>query len=114
MTLRPAEAAVNEKAAQGLLRCGWQRTSHFSSLTNRLISRRTSRGLPHRPQDAGQRSRWKNGKPIVTHGGAWAAYRAELLRVPGEKLVVVCLCNRDDLAPQQLARRIALAALRAP
>ncbi len=48
-----------------------------------------------------------DGTPIVSHGGAWAAYRAELLRVPAEELTVVCLCNRDDLNPSQLARRIA-------
>jgi CubicO group peptidase (beta-lactamase class C family) len=52
------------------------------------------------------------GTPCVTHGGAWAAYRAELLRVPSRDLVVVCLCNRDDLDPQAICRKIAVAALR--
>ncbi|MFY9341914.1 MAG: serine hydrolase domain-containing protein [Planctomycetota bacterium] len=52
------------------------------------------------------------GTPCISHGGAWAAYRAELLRVPSADLVVVCLCNRDDLEPQALCRKIALAVLR--
>jgi CubicO group peptidase (beta-lactamase class C family) len=52
------------------------------------------------------------GTPCVSHGGAWAAYRAELLRVPSADLVVVVLCNRDDLEPSAMARKIALAALR--
>ncbi len=52
------------------------------------------------------------GTPCVSHGGAWAAYRAELLRVPAADLVVVVLCNRDDLEPSAMARKIAQAALR--
>jgi CubicO group peptidase (beta-lactamase class C family) len=52
------------------------------------------------------------GSPCVWHGGAWAAYRADLLRVPSADLVVIVLCNRDDLEPSSLCRRIALAALR--
>lgn len=44
---------------------------------------------------------------VVSHGGAWAAYRAELLRVPEERLTVICLLNRDDLHPDRIARRIA-------
>lgn len=50
-----------------------------------------------------------NGRKIVSHGGAWAAYRAELLRVPAEKLVVVCLMNRDDGNPSAVCQRIAQA-----
>jgi CubicO group peptidase (beta-lactamase class C family) len=49
------------------------------------------------------------GQPMVSHSGAWASYRAELLRVPGRGLVVVCLCNRGDLDPSGLCRRIAAA-----
>jgi CubicO group peptidase (beta-lactamase class C family) len=52
-----------------------------------------------------------DGTPAVAHGGAWASYRAELLRVPSADLVVVCLCNRDDMQPSDLARRIARLAL---
>ena len=46
------------------------------------------------------------GRRIVRHGGAWAAYRAELLRVPAEQLVVICLANRDDANPSDLADRV--------
>jgi hypothetical protein len=52
------------------------------------------------------------GKRAIRHGGAWAAYRAELIRVPEAGLVVVCLCNRPDLEPSRLCQRIATAALR--
>ena len=48
-------------------------------------------------------------QPIVSHSGAWAGYRADLLRVPGRGLVVICLCNRSDLDPSGLCRRIAAA-----
>ena len=44
---------------------------------------------------------------VVSHGGAWAAYRAELLRIPAKRITVVCLCNRDDMNPSRRARRIA-------
>lgn len=48
-----------------------------------------------------------SGRRTVSHSGAWAAYRAELLRVPAEDLVVICLCNRDDVSPSELCRRVA-------
>jgi CubicO group peptidase (beta-lactamase class C family) len=48
-----------------------------------------------------------DGRATVRHGGAWAAYRAELLRVPEAKLTIVCLCNRDDMNPSRIADRVA-------
>lgn len=48
-----------------------------------------------------------NGVDVVSHGGAWAGYRAELLRIPRERLAVVCLTNRADLNPSVLARKAA-------
>jgi CubicO group peptidase (beta-lactamase class C family) len=50
------------------------------------------------------------GQPTIAHGGAWAGYRAELLRIPDRNLVVICLCNRSDLDPSGLCQRIARAA----
>ncbi|MBL9078225.1 MAG: beta-lactamase family protein [Planctomycetes bacterium] len=52
-----------------------------------------------------------DGVATVSHGGAWAAYRAELLRVPSADLVVICLCNRDDLDPSTICAGIAKVAL---
>ncbi len=52
----------------------------------------------------------RGGRRFVVHGGAWAGYRAELLRVPADDLVVVCLCNRDDVNPGEFARLVARAA----
>ncbi len=53
-----------------------------------------------------------DGKRAIRHGGAWAAYRAELVRVPEVALVVMCLCNRPDLEPSRLCSRIVGMALR--
>jgi len=54
------------------------------------------------------------GHPVVRHGGSWAAYRAEFLRVPSKELTVICLCNRDDLNPMRLVDRMARLALELP
>jgi hypothetical protein len=43
----------------------------------------------------------------VSHGGAWAGYRAELLRFPEQHLSVTCLCNLAQTNPSMLARRVA-------
>ena len=47
------------------------------------------------------------GLRLVEHGGAWAGYRANLLRVPERRLAVITLCNVSSAA----TRRLALAAL---
>jgi len=36
------------------------------------------------------------GLKIVEHGGAWAGFRAEILRFPEQKLSVIALSNRSD------------------
>ncbi|MFZ5842654.1 MAG: serine hydrolase domain-containing protein [Pseudomonadota bacterium] len=48
-----------------------------------------------------------NGQPMVSHGGAWAGYRAELIRLPEQKLSVAVLCNVDSSDPSALARQVA-------
>ena len=47
------------------------------------------------------------GLRVVSHGGSWAGYRAELLRFPDQHLSVACLCNLARTNPSQLARRVA-------
>jgi CubicO group peptidase (beta-lactamase class C family) len=47
------------------------------------------------------------GLPTVAHGGAWAGYRAELLRFPSEHLSVACLCNLARSNPSGLALKVA-------
>jgi CubicO group peptidase (beta-lactamase class C family) len=47
------------------------------------------------------------GLPVVSHGGAWGGYRAELLRFPEQHFSVAALCNLGTINPQQLARRVA-------
>jgi CubicO group peptidase (beta-lactamase class C family) len=43
----------------------------------------------------------------VRHGGAWAGYRAELLRFPEQRTSIACLCNRGDADPSARADRVA-------
>ncbi len=47
------------------------------------------------------------GLDRVSHGGAWAGYRAELARFPKEKLSVICLCNLASMNPSGLAMQVA-------
>jgi len=47
------------------------------------------------------------GFTLVSHGGAFVGYRAEMLRLPQQRLSVAVLCNRADAAPTQLAREVA-------
>jgi CubicO group peptidase (beta-lactamase class C family) len=47
------------------------------------------------------------GLDRVTHGGAWAGYRAELARFPKEKLSVICLCNLGSMNPSGMAMQVA-------
>ncbi len=46
------------------------------------------------------------GLPAVSHGGSWAGYRAELLRLPKQRFSVICLCNSSHASPSRLARRV--------
>lgn len=48
--------------------------------------------------------------PIVSHGGAWVGYRAELLRIPrvdGKRYAIAVLMNRGDGNPSGIALSIA-------
>ena len=47
------------------------------------------------------------GLPIVEHAGALFGYRTALLRFPGEKFTVICLCNVASAVPENLARKVA-------
>ncbi|WP_332854966.1 serine hydrolase domain-containing protein [Duganella sp. S19_KUP01_CR8] len=47
------------------------------------------------------------GLDVASHSGSFAGYKAELLRLPKLKLGVAVLCNRPDLDPSSLARRVA-------
>jgi CubicO group peptidase (beta-lactamase class C family) len=48
-----------------------------------------------------------HGLPAVAHGGSWGGYRAELLRLPTERVSVACLCNVAGSNPTRLAPRVA-------
>lgn len=47
------------------------------------------------------------GFKTVSHGGAWAGYRSEMLRFPEQRFSVICLCNLASMLPEDLARRVA-------
>lgn len=47
------------------------------------------------------------GLPTVRHGGAWAGYRAELLRFPRQHTSVAVLCNVAQSAPSVRADHVA-------
>ena len=47
------------------------------------------------------------GLQSVAHGGAWAGYRAQLLRFPKEHLSVACICNLGESNPSRLAQKVA-------
>jgi CubicO group peptidase (beta-lactamase class C family) len=46
------------------------------------------------------------GRAIVSHGGSWGGYRAQLLRVPAERLSVAVLCNLGTASPTGYAKRV--------
>ena len=47
------------------------------------------------------------GHRMVSHGGAWRGFRAELARFPNEKLTVICLANLASINASALALRVA-------
>jgi CubicO group peptidase (beta-lactamase class C family) len=47
------------------------------------------------------------GLKVISHGGAWAGYRAELVRFPDQHFSVICLSNLGSFNPSRLARQVA-------
>lgn len=47
------------------------------------------------------------GLDMVSHGGSWAGYRADLIRFPGQHLSVAVLCNVGSAQASALARSVA-------
>jgi len=47
------------------------------------------------------------GLPMISHGGAFVGYRAEMIRFPEQRFSVAVLCNRSDGAPTAKARQVA-------
>ncbi|MFN8528855.1 MAG: serine hydrolase domain-containing protein [Anaerolineae bacterium] len=47
------------------------------------------------------------GLPVIQHGGAWAGYRAELMRFPEQRFSVILLANLGSISPTQLTKQIA-------
>jgi len=47
------------------------------------------------------------GLHTVDHGGADAGYRADLVRFPDQHFSVACLCNKGEINPSELTRKVA-------
>jgi CubicO group peptidase (beta-lactamase class C family) len=47
------------------------------------------------------------GLETVSHGGAFVGFRADMVRFPGERFTVICLCNLSQTNPSRLARAVA-------
>jgi hypothetical protein len=72
-------------------------------------------GEPASTYGLGQRHDTWRGRRAVSHGGSWAGYRAQLFRLPAERLGVAILCNAAEVGDLGVkARRIAAAALGEP
>ncbi|MBT9163150.1 MAG: Penicillin-binding protein 4* [Chloroflexi bacterium] len=48
-----------------------------------------------------------NGMRMVSHGGAFVGFRAEMIRFPEQEFTVICLANLSSINPGQLARQVA-------
>lgn len=47
------------------------------------------------------------GLKMVSHGGSWAGYRAQMLRFPGQQFSVICLSNLAGFNPTVMASKVA-------
>ena len=47
------------------------------------------------------------GLTMVSHGGGWSGFRAEIIRFPEQKFSVICLANLVTIDPYNLAVRVA-------
>lgn len=50
----------------------------------------------------------------VCHGGAWAGYRAQVMRFPEQRLTVICISNLGSIDPSEICVRVANFALAEP
>lgn len=47
------------------------------------------------------------GLKMISHGGAFVGFRADMIRFPEQKFSVICLANLSRINPSQLARKVA-------
>ncbi len=47
------------------------------------------------------------GLKVISHGGAFVGFRAELMRFPDQRFTVICLCNLSRTNPTASARQVA-------
>ena len=77
----------------------------------RLIELLTTRGRLNDGSDidytAGLSRSAYRGTTRLSHGGAWAGYRAQVTRFPAEQVGILLTCNRADAATGSLADKVA-------
>lgn len=90
----------------------WDENFYTAKVGGRaVIERMTETGTlnsgEHIPYAAGLRVAPWRGLPTISHGGAWAGYRSQILRFPQQHFSVIVLCNRDDAESWTLATSVA-------
>ena len=90
----------------------WDRNFYHNRLGGEnLIEKMLTPGVLNNGEEQdyafGLRGSSYEGLRMVSHGGAFVGFRAEMIRFPAEQFSVICLCNRSDANPSRLARRVA-------
>lgn len=77
------------------------------ALVDKLQTRATLRDGKPTPYGRGLFLDDYRGLARVRHGGAWAGFRATLMRFPTERLAIGMTCNLSDANPDKLAEAVA-------
>lgn len=43
----------------------------------------------------------------IRQDGAWAGFRSDFVRIPEQRLSIICLCNRSDVDAEAMSRKVA-------
>ena len=47
------------------------------------------------------------GQRVVQHGGGWAGYRSEMMRLQDQRMTIICLANLGSMEPSMLCQQVA-------
>jgi CubicO group peptidase (beta-lactamase class C family) len=98
-----------ELSAPRLLRAETRREAMTSSIAARPLAE--DRTATRADSNLGYGFGWfvgaYRGEPVVWHGGSTRGFRTHILRIPGRRLTVIVLTNRNEGDVATLARRIA-------
>jgi CubicO group peptidase (beta-lactamase class C family) len=90
----------------------WDRNFYDNKLgKGTLIKEMLTRGVLNNGKQTsyalGNETDTYRGLPVVGHGGQLMGYRTNVLRFPGQKFGVVCLCNVETADPYSLSLKVA-------